>query len=49
MYYIAAYDTKIKNTIDVYKKEINAELFDEANDNVKLVELVTNAVTYFKQ
>lgn len=49
MYYIAAYDTEIKNTVDVYKKEINAELFDEANNNVKLVELVTNAATYFKQ
>ena len=49
MYYIAAYDTEIKNTVDVYKKEINAELFDEANNNVKLVELITNAVTYFKQ
>ena len=49
MYYIAAYDTKIKNTVDVYKEEFKAELFDEANDNVKLVELVTNTAAYFKK
>lgn len=49
MYYIAAYDTEIKNTVDVYKEEFKAELFDEANDNVKLVELVTNTAAYFKK
>lgn len=49
MYYIAAYDTEIKNTVDVYKEEFKAELFDEANDNVKLVELVTNTAAYLKK
>lgn len=49
MYYIAAYDTEIKNTVDVYKEEFKAELFDEANNNVKLVELVTNTAAYLKK
>lgn len=50
MFYIAAYDVDIKNTVDIYKdEELKGDMFSTTLDNAQLVELTNSAAKYFME